>query len=126
MTDNDVMLSVLVCRGCCCGTEDGPEPARHVAQLEAAVAAAGGRLKITNCIGPCDRKNVVVVRGRSETRRWTARYYGGVGQAEVDSLCDWLAGDPLSGPSGRFAVGPEPANLSAAAFPWPLPRPLPR
>ena len=115
MTGRSDVLSVLICRGCCCGTEEGPDPARHLDQIRQATAAVGGRLKVTNCIGPCDRKNVVVVRSRSEGERWMARYYGAVGQREVDSLCAWVAADP--------ALAEEPASLATCRFRWPLPRP---
>ena len=117
MSIRDVVLSVLVCRGCCCGQQEGPDHADHLAQITAAVEGAGGRLRVTNCIGPCDRKNVVVVRTRSDSR-WTARYYAAVGDEQIASLQEWFVADAL--------VESEPATLAAARFEWPLPRPRPR
>jgi hypothetical protein len=113
----DVLLSVLICRGCCCGTQDDVEHDRHLATIRAATIAVGGRVKITNCIGPCDRKNVVVVRTRRHADRWTARYFGAVGDTEVAALTDWLA-------AGSTHEA-EPAELSDVCFTWPIPRPRP-
>ena len=118
MSIRDVALSVLVCRGCCCGQQEGPDHSAHLAQIGAAVDHAGGRLKVTNCIGPCDRKNVVVVRTRTASR-WTARYYAAVDDDHVAALQSWFAAGPVT--------EPEPAALAAARFDWPIPRPrLPR
>lgn len=117
MSAHDGSLSVLVCRGCCCGTQDGPDHDGHLGAIAAATTAAAGRLKVTNCIGPCDRQNVVVVRSRPSGGRWTARYFGAVADAEIGALCGWLAAGVLD--------HPEPAELAAARFEWPLPRPRP-
>lgn len=109
---------MLVCRGCCCGTQDDVDHERHLAAITAATEMASGRLKVTNCIGPCDRKNVVVVRTRHDLGRWTSRYFGAVTAEEVDAMCQWFA-------SGDFG-GAEPAPLTCVRFDWPVPRPRPR
>lgn len=114
MSVNDSSLSVLVCRGCCCGTQDGVNHDRHLEVITAAIGDAGGRVKVTNCIGPCDRKNVVVVRTRQPAARWTARYYGAVDDVEVQALRAWFA--------AGVAPHPEPAELTSVRFEWPLPR----
>lgn len=114
MSVNEVSLSVLVCRGCCCGTQDGVDHEGHLATISAAAVKAGGRVKVTNCIGPCDRKNVVVVRTRRPQARWTARYYQTVDDVEVQALGDWFA----AGASEH----PEPSELASVRFEWPLPR----
>ena len=114
MNVNDTSLSVLVCRGCCCGNHDGPDHERHLDVITDAATSAGGRVKVTNCIGPCDRKNVVVVRTRPPEGRWTARYYSAVDDIEVEALCTWFASGVLE--------HPEPTELSAVHFEWPLPR----
>ena len=57
----------MLCRGCCCGTEDKHPDVDHAAQrrlLDAALRAAGGRLVVSDCLDACDRSNVVVVRPR--------------------------------------------------------------
>ena len=107
-------VSVLVCRGCCCGTQDDIDHDGHLASIRIATEQIGGRLRVTGCIGPCDRKNVVVVRARMASGRWFARYFAGVDQSAVDILCDWFSTGDIS--------GPEPAELAATRFTWPLPR----
>ena len=114
MNASDVLLSVLVCRGCCCGTQDGPDHEQHLVAITAATIEAAGRVKITNCIGRCDRKNVVVVRSRPPSGRWTARYFSAVDDREVEALCSWFSSGPLE--------RSEPAELTAVRFDWPLPR----
>lgn len=115
MSVRDASLSVLVCRGCCCGTQDRPDHAAHLATITAATLDAGGLVKVTNCIGPCDRKNVVVVRTRATGSRWTARYFAAVDDVEVAALQKWFREDPVG--------QPEPIELAAARFEWPIPRP---
>ena len=73
-------LTALICRGCCCGTARKHPEIDHEAQLaglRAAVAAAGGRLRVTECLGPCERSNVVVLRARTGTGTTTI-WAGGV------------------------------------------------
>ena len=57
----------MLCRGCCCGTEDKHPDTDHAGQraaLEQAVRSAGARLVVSECLDACDRSNVVVVRPR--------------------------------------------------------------
>lgn len=114
MSVNDKSLSVLVCRGCCCGTQDGVDHDGHLSAITADTVDAGGSVKVTKCIGPCDRKNVVVVRTRPPQARWTARYYQTFDDVEVHALRDWFAAGVLD--------HPEPAELATVRFDWPLPR----
>ncbi len=109
----DGVLSVLVCRGCCCGQQEGVDHDRHLVSLREATERAGGRLRVTNCIGPCDRKNVVVVRSRTGQGRWRASYFAGVDDETVDALCGWLP---------EAATGKSPPELRRRLFRWPLPR----
>ena len=87
-------VSILVCRGCCCGTEKHDD-VDHDAQVDRLQAAVAGRrrakLYTTNCLGPCERSNVVVVRSGSE-RIW----FGDVLDAtSTAALADWVeAGAP--------------------------------
>lgn len=113
MSVGSELLSVLICRGCCCGTDEGIDHDAHLASLVAAVEQAGGRTRVTGCIGPCDRRNVVVVRSRRDSGRWFARYFGFVGQSGIDALCAWFAdGKPSD---------PEPEVLATTRFDWPRP-----
>jgi hypothetical protein len=77
----------------------------HAAQLGGLGAAlpAGSRLWEVDCLGPCERSNVVVVR--TGTRR---RWFGGVLDPEITTtLAAWIT----SGPSG-----PPPAAVAALEF----------
>lgn len=90
--------TVLVCRGCCCGTEKQPG-IDHLGQLavfEAAVGAhTGSRLRVTNCLGPCAEANVVAVRHRSldqpGQRLGTTWFAGILDLVTTAALGDWIA-----------------------------------
>jgi hypothetical protein len=91
--------TVLVCRGCCCGTAEKHPDVDHDAQLRAlaAAAAAGSvRLRVTDCLGYCDRSNVAVVRVGAE-RLWFGNLLDG---AAVAPLATWLAAGAPSPPPG--------------------------
>lgn len=99
--------SVIVCRGCCCGS-DGKHPTTdHEGQVRAladAVRPGGGRIWEVDCLGPCERSNVVVVRTRTGGRRW----FGDVlATADTEALAGWIA----AGAPDRV-----PARLSARRF----------
>lgn len=82
-------VSVLVCRGCCCGTGKHPD-VDHDGQLRRlgeATGVAGARLHVVDCLGPCERSNVVVVR-RGATRHWFGEVLDG---STTDALADWVA-----------------------------------
>lgn len=83
-------VSVLVCRGCCCGTvrrhpdvdHDG-----HLARLRGALAdQPRSRLWTVDCLGPCSRSNVVVVRSAGR-RRWFGEM---LDDESIGSLTRWL------------------------------------
>lgn len=114
MSTRDGSLSVLVCRGCCCGAQEGIDHDRHLQQLTEATTASGGELRVTNCIGPCDRKNVVVVRARAPFARWRSFYFRAVGDDEVAALIAWL-------PNASVTLDP-PTVLQPSIFRWPLSR----
>lgn len=85
-------ISVLVCRGCCCGTTEKHPELDHEAQLDrirAAVAVApNARLWTVDCLGPCERSNVVVVR-RDATRRWFGEL---LSESLTEELSRWIVG----------------------------------
>ncbi|MEM8903362.1 MAG: (2Fe-2S) ferredoxin domain-containing protein, partial [Actinomycetota bacterium] len=93
--------SVLVCRGCCCGTERKHPDVDHDAhreRLREAAERAGGRIRTVDCVGPCERSNVVIVR-RGTERHW----FGEVNHDdEVERLGEWIAAG-ASGPLGELA-----------------------
>lgn len=102
-------LSVLVCRGCCCGTSKHPD-VDHEAQVETFRRSLPGgiraRLFEVDCLGPCSRSNVVVVR-RDGVRRW----FGQILETETtEALADWVrdgAPDPTPMRIARHEFVPE-------------------
>ncbi len=63
--------SVTVCRGCCCGRED---PTGADALLRSLVDSLPGHLiRTSDCLGPCERKDVIVVNPSASARRRGAR-----------------------------------------------------
>lgn len=82
-------LSVLVCRGCCCGTSKHPDVDHHeqVVTIRTHLPSDGtARLYEVDCLGPCSRSNVVVVR-RDGVRRW----FGQVLAVETtEALARWV------------------------------------
>jgi hypothetical protein len=81
--------TVLVCRGCCCGTEKHLN-FDHIEQLDRFRAAGReGSVKVwtTRCLGPCERSNVVVVRSAAG-RNW----FGDLADdAATRALTTWIA-----------------------------------
>ena len=105
-TGTAARVSVLVCRGCCCGTEAKHPTVDHDGQLEAIRGVAdeiGARLWTVDCLGPCERSNVVVVRSGAE-RRW----FGSVlDEDKTADLASWV----------RSGAGlPLPASLQTLEF----------
>ncbi len=83
-------VTVLACRGCCCGTERKHPGVDHQALLdvmEKQVAGSTTRLRVTDCLGPCERSNVVAVR-RGEDRFWFGNMHGAL---VTESLAEWAA-----------------------------------
>lgn len=65
--------TLVVCRGCCRGDprkHPGHDHEEQLDQLRAAAAASGGRLEVrtTDCLGPCDQANIIVVQPSGEGR----------------------------------------------------------
>jgi (2Fe-2S) ferredoxin len=111
-----VRLSVLVCRGCCCGTSKHPD-VDHEAQVETLRRSLPdgmrARLFEVDCLGPCSRSNVVVVR-RDGVRRW----FGQILDAEVtQALACWVhegAPEPLPALVAVHEFVPEPRHRGNA------------
>jgi len=82
-------VSVIVCRGCCCGSERKHPEVDHEAQVEALRSALpdAGRLWTVDCLGPCEGSNVVVMRTRESGRRW----FGDIlTPAVTEAMARWL------------------------------------
>ncbi|GGO87502.1 (2Fe-2S) ferredoxin domain-containing protein [Wenjunlia tyrosinilytica] len=117
-------IDVVVCRGCCCGSPDkhpGTDHEGQVRQFEELVAATEGtRLVTSDCLGPCGRANVVVVRGRG-VGPGGPRWFGFLhDRADVADLCSWISGlatAPARGPGSGPA--PLPPVLDLLSIPAP-------
>ena len=111
-------LSVLVCRGCCCGASKHPD-VDHAAQMEvfrrSRPDCEATRLFEVDCLGPCARSNVVVVR-RDDVRRW----FGEVLDDEVtEALAGWIqqgAPELLPALLARHEFVPEPQYQTTVEF----------
>jgi len=78
--DDGFVISVTVCRGCCCGTARKHPETDHEGQLRQ-LAEVGVRVRVAaDCLGPCEHSNVMVVHPSSVLRRQGARvvWLGGV------------------------------------------------
>lgn len=92
--DRDVML----CRDCCCG-DTGKHPSTdHRAQQEVLQACAGPtadgervRVRVVDCLGQCDRSNVVLVRDFTRGRRPVDTWLGDLHDAATtDRVAGWI------------------------------------
>lgn len=86
------MTTVLVCRGCCCGTSAKHPGTDHEAQQEALTAAAPPhvQVRVVDCLDVCDRSNVVVLRQGKGSKGDT--WLGGVLSARAsEALVGWVA-----------------------------------
>ncbi len=109
---------MLACRGCCCGT-DAKHPDvdhdAHLARLRRAAEEAGARLWTVDCLGPCERSNVVVVRSGAQ-RRW----FGGLlSDDAVASVASWVetgATGPVPRSAAPFAFSPDDTDMPVV--PW--------
>ena len=84
--------TLLLCRGCCCGTTVVPR-LDHRAQEDALLAAASGdvEVRVVDCLDECDRANVAVVRRPHLPRRERDLWLGGLTTSRVtDVLVGWL------------------------------------
>ncbi|MFE9600208.1 (2Fe-2S) ferredoxin domain-containing protein [Streptomyces hokutonensis] len=64
--------TLVVCRGCCCGDPRKHPGTDHVWQLErlrSGAAEHGFSVRTTDCLGPCDQANVIVVQPSAAGRR---------------------------------------------------------
>lgn len=105
-------LTVLMCRGCCCGTVAKHPDTDHESQERAVCAAAATlddvQVRLVDCLDECDRSNVVVLRGSSGRAAERDTWLGGVlGRTATEALAGWLSGG---------ADGPLPGALAGLRF----------
>jgi len=83
--------SLTVCRGCCCGAGNKKEAAARLEFLRQQLPSV--QIRTSACLGPCDRKDVIVVhpeprqRSQGEKPAWLGWMH--TRSALVD-LVDWL------------------------------------
>jgi hypothetical protein len=68
----DRPCTLVVCRGCCCGNPRKYPRTDHAWQLErlrAGAAEHGFHVRTSDCLGPCDQANVIVVQPSTAGRR---------------------------------------------------------
>jgi hypothetical protein len=110
------VTTVLLCRGCCCGTEAKHPDVDHTAQRAALEAALGDedRLYTVDCLGPCERSNVVVVR-TGPTRTW----FGEVLTPELtDDVVALLQRGELSDRLAGRRFDPSDGSIELQPLPW--------
>ncbi|MFF6987809.1 (2Fe-2S) ferredoxin domain-containing protein [Streptomyces sp. NPDC010273] len=68
--------TLVVCRGCCCGDprkHPGTDHAWQLERLRSGAAEHGFAVRTTDCLGPCDQANVIVVQPSAAGRRAAGR-----------------------------------------------------
>jgi hypothetical protein len=84
--------TVLVCRGCCCGTARKHPDVDHEQQLQVwrdAAARGGALVRAVGCLGPCSTSNVVVVRSPgASTRTWFGWM---LDEDATEAMAAWIA-----------------------------------
>jgi (2Fe-2S) ferredoxin len=89
--------TLVVCRGCCCGNarkHPGTDHAWQLERLRAAAAEGGFQVRTTDCLGPCDQANVIVVRPSAAGRRAGGRatWIGfAMDDSSTEELAEWAA-----------------------------------
>ncbi|MGJ5752419.1 hypothetical protein FB563_0514 [Streptomyces puniciscabiei] len=115
--------TLVVCRGCCCGnprklpqsrlrstggTPIGTDHAWQLDRLRAGAAEHGFQVRTTDCLGPCDQANVIVVQPSTAGRRAGGRavWVGSVMDDDsTDDLLRWAA-------QGGPGIAEPPATLA--------------
>jgi hypothetical protein len=107
-------VSVVVCRGSSCGNVDKHPEVDHDAQLRRFSAAA--RVYASDCLGPCERSNVVVVR-RGTARRWFGDL---LADADTNALVEWVAAGANTALSSRLAARQFDPGVSSSVLAQPV------
>ena len=108
---------VLLCDGCCCGTERKHPDVDHAQQrtrLGHAARQGGGSVRTTGCLDRCSDSNVVVVRRGDGPTTWLGRV---LDQDAERAVAAWLAAgadpDPMSDAVRRLTL-PAPVSNEAS------------
>ena len=88
---------VVVCRGCCCGSTTKRPHVDHAAVLARLERSADAhpramRIRTSECLGPCEHADVVVVVPSPEGRRRGGRpvWFGLMEEHVLDELTAWV------------------------------------
>jgi (2Fe-2S) ferredoxin len=119
---------LVVCRGCCCGSTAKRPQADHAAVLTRLRTFAAAHPQVTavrtsECLGPCEQADVMVVRPSREGRRQGGRpvWFGLVDGYAAERLLEWVtAGGPGLAPIPDLLVlhtfdRPRPGRQTTAA-----------
>lgn len=114
MTLDQSNPTVTVCRGCCCGTVKKHPTIDHGARLANLRNLVEGiaNVRVSDCLGPCERSNVVVVSPSQRGHRAGGRptWLGYVLDASAEAqISAWLR-------DGGPGLAPTPEVLASAAF----------
>jgi len=114
--------TVTVCRGCCCGTPKKRPNVDHAERLENLHALLAGiaRVRVTDCLGPCERSDVMVVTPSPSARKAGAKpvWLGQLnGRHEASAIAEWVED---GGPG--FATLPESLRRSTFRQAGPVPK----
>jgi hypothetical protein len=102
--------ALTVCRGCCCGREDPVQAMEMLEQLRADLP--GTVIRTSDCLGPCSRKDVVVVQPSARMRRAGSRPVWLAWMGDRRSVAE-LAGWVREGGPGQAEM---PAGLALQVF----------
>ncbi|MYW04123.1 (2Fe-2S) ferredoxin domain-containing protein [Streptomyces sp. SID3343] len=99
--------TVTVCRGCCCGTAKvaAEDHAAQVSELRGALADTPVTVRLSDCLGPCERGNVIVVQPSAAGRAAGGRpaWFGTVNDPDATGeIAAWAA---AGGPGVEDAPG---------------------
>lgn len=86
---------MVLCRGCCCGTEAKHPNFDHEGQLRqvaAAASAAGVLFSVASCLDECEHSNNVLVRQRHGSKSEDVLIGQLLDPDLTSALCDWLTG----------------------------------
>lgn len=105
---------LTVCRGCCCGMERRSPGVDHKAILARMLeqAAQSATVRVADCLGPCERADIVVVGPPREGRRqgartvWVARVSS---PAVAEALGEWTH-------AGGAGIAEAPPVVTARVF----------
>lgn len=82
--------AVLVCRGCCCGTDKHADidHEQQLRVLRSASDVGSVEVRVTECLGPCGNSNLVALWHGDGSRSWLGEI---LSPESTEALAAWLA-----------------------------------